>query len=1487
MKNIFISSTFIDMQAERDLVQERVLPALREEARKYGDNVGVIDLRWGVDTSTLETEEGADKVLKVCLDEIDKSHPYMLIFLGERYGTMMRVDQIEKSIRGREDKYTTDDYIKSITALEVEYGALSEKYGELNHCVVCFREPVVHMLDGTEKELYAEHTEEGKSKLEALKERIKNDLGNDDRLITYSCTWDKYARQLVDFKSSGKPLEDVLIMRFKELFRDYWKKYSELSWFEKDQLLVNARREDVLFGFVGHKNAISDYCHFLKEKAGTDKEYSIDISGSKKNRHILIKRNGILLLLGESGTGKTSILFKTEELLREEGANTLVLLCGELENCNNLKDIYRNICFYFEQLMSKKEHKNTEGLSIDEIKEYFMELSENIGKDERVYILVDSIGDIDDFSSDEILIGRNRNVRYIFTSKNEIEKNMIGAPVKEWKNISGLHIGILSKAELEELICAKIARNHKNTYKQIQAAIMEKMHVINPLYVEVIVERLKYIDSEILSTANTEEDIIERCTQICRDIPDDIILASLRVMEYLASRINPQLFEILEYIAISNGGLRIEDIYLIFEQDAQFDMLEVRRFINILECFIYTDGNGFLLFKHDIFKEAILRNIGVDCKKNIYLKIYAYIKTLHSEDYLKQSQGIYYAESLGDFEFLHQLIIESKKDEDNTFLFSCRKILDTGKRYFVLGYLEEYIPIISVDERKEVQKFVCNILKARRGDIITLIALKIWKLYQAIENEDMFKLFCLAVIADEIIPYTSNIDYTTWYKRNHVSSKKYDTGICVRTIYNIINRHRKQLQYRLSEYDIKSWEYHYVKKIVKRWRRCSPFFSEMKMISNFGRMLLKQPLMIRQFYFPRRNKYICRKNIGHNCKNNNSPVIYTDSRSKKNLDLPKIISKELQSEWTDFFIRNGHGEIAKKIYKKMSLSEYIGKERRKVYVPLYKKYINSGKNAILQEQIEGFKWAIDRTIKCIVKENCHMQTCNEVINLYNDMADKLPKDKCMENAIEFFEVVIDFYRDEFVQAKKKVIDYGGERKNQGEKKSIIESIERRTEEAVLSEQFRGLLDKKQEISQTVSEEYIVLLKQEQMQKELQDEGKEDLDDEIFDEEYIEYEGEAEIKTVLENSIKKELFSKALELINILLVFGEIYDKTEQFQKSMSIYFEVIEIGKSTNECCARDICDNGKTLGELLTYDFKKCLEKCNIAIARLTRFIEKQGSVSDKKRLVSIKEGFLRSHKDVRDSVVLLHYEKTEEESLRELFSSYNNIAFAFCDLGLYEEALECLVKNMKGREELYRLCTNDSNLSSLSVAYNNYGWLLCEVERAEEALEYLKKALQYTEELHRKNPAKNTWIALVLRWRNLAKALLKMKQIPEALEYSKKAVELDRELCLKDSTDKAQERVMKSLSVYADVLLADKQIDNAYKVYTEALEYCKFVCDKNDSIPNRRFYVMILKGMYLCLNEQGQEKEAEEYLTLAKKEEKKLYERSGAEKDKLLLEE
>ena len=73
MKSIFVSSTFIDMQKERDLVQNEIRGVLRKEAKLYGDYVDMIDLRWGVDTTELDEEEGIRKAASSCLNAIRRS----------------------------------------------------------------------------------------------------------------------------------------------------------------------------------------------------------------------------------------------------------------------------------------------------------------------------------------------------------------------------------------------------------------------------------------------------------------------------------------------------------------------------------------------------------------------------------------------------------------------------------------------------------------------------------------------------------------------------------------------------------------------------------------------------------------------------------------------------------------------------------------------------------------------------------------------------------------------------------------------------------------------------------------------------------------------------------------------------------------------------------------------------------------------------------------------------------------------------------------------------------------------------------------------------------------------------------------------------------------------------------------------------------------------------------------------------------------------
>lgn len=79
---VFVSSTFRDMQAEREELVKRVFPPVRRLCEERGVAWSEVDLRWGV-----TDEQKADgAVLPICLAEIDRSRPYFLGLLGQRYG---------------------------------------------------------------------------------------------------------------------------------------------------------------------------------------------------------------------------------------------------------------------------------------------------------------------------------------------------------------------------------------------------------------------------------------------------------------------------------------------------------------------------------------------------------------------------------------------------------------------------------------------------------------------------------------------------------------------------------------------------------------------------------------------------------------------------------------------------------------------------------------------------------------------------------------------------------------------------------------------------------------------------------------------------------------------------------------------------------------------------------------------------------------------------------------------------------------------------------------------------------------------------------------------------------------------------------------------------------------------------------------------------------------------------------------------------------
>ena len=92
---VFLSSTFQYMHAERDWLRDHVFPELEERLGERRHYLEPIDLRQGVETASLDEQRSREMlVLKVCLDEIERSRPFLLVLLGDRYGTVMPEERI-------------------------------------------------------------------------------------------------------------------------------------------------------------------------------------------------------------------------------------------------------------------------------------------------------------------------------------------------------------------------------------------------------------------------------------------------------------------------------------------------------------------------------------------------------------------------------------------------------------------------------------------------------------------------------------------------------------------------------------------------------------------------------------------------------------------------------------------------------------------------------------------------------------------------------------------------------------------------------------------------------------------------------------------------------------------------------------------------------------------------------------------------------------------------------------------------------------------------------------------------------------------------------------------------------------------------------------------------------------------------------------------------------------------------------------------------
>jgi WD40 repeat protein len=134
---IFVSSTFRDFKQERDILQQKIYPALREYCTQHQATFQAVDLRWGI-----SQEAGQERrTLNICLNEIRRCQqvtksPNFLLLSGDRYGwrplpvtiPLVEWNAIMPHVSSENQQLVTRWYKRDDNAVPPEY-VLQPNYG--------------------------------------------------------------------------------------------------------------------------------------------------------------------------------------------------------------------------------------------------------------------------------------------------------------------------------------------------------------------------------------------------------------------------------------------------------------------------------------------------------------------------------------------------------------------------------------------------------------------------------------------------------------------------------------------------------------------------------------------------------------------------------------------------------------------------------------------------------------------------------------------------------------------------------------------------------------------------------------------------------------------------------------------------------------------------------------------------------------------------------------------------------------------------------------------------------------------------------------------------------------------------------------------------------------------------------------------------------------------------------------------------------------
>ena len=542
---VFISSTFRDMQAERDYLVRQVFPVIRKACRERQVEFTEIDLRWGVTRE--EAEQG--KVVRICLEEIDRCRPYFLSLLGERYGWAPHETDLDHKTELLALFPFLENSLKeglSVTEMEIIHGVINNPE-MIDHSFFYLRSLELTELLSQQFSAPYDYKESDLSlsqKLAQLKDKIrKSGLPVRDNYQTVEELGERVKQDLLAVLDSSFPIDET-------------------------PTPLEAERN-------AHRMYGRDRCQSYI--ANSDDLEALD-------RHLESKRNTPLVVTGESGLGKSALLAYWSGLQLEKNPNQFLIehyvgISGDADPVAVIRRVMAEI---------KARYQDPDNLPAkpDEVIRDFPLWLAKVRANDPLILIIDGLNQLESVDTRWLPEFWQANVKAVFSV---IPGEQLDQLIKRESSVHTVQVMDLKRRE--QLIREWLASYRKALSVEQTQRIAQASQSENPLFLKTVLEELRifgyfeHLDQRItaLLTANNSNELF------------------VLVLERLEADFGKEIVsQIMQALWAARRGLSETEVSGI----TGLNRLVISNFLMAIDVHLAKRG-GLLNFFHDYLRQAV------------------------------------------------------------------------------------------------------------------------------------------------------------------------------------------------------------------------------------------------------------------------------------------------------------------------------------------------------------------------------------------------------------------------------------------------------------------------------------------------------------------------------------------------------------------------------------------------------------------------------------------------------------------------------------------------------------------------------------------------------------------------------------------------------------------------------------------------------------------------------------------------------------------